>query len=378
MSNPAPAEQDLRFMERAIWLARKGAGRVEPNPLVGCVVVKNGRVIGEGCHRRFGGPHAEVAALRTCQSSPEGATVYVSLEPCCHHGKTPPCVDALIAARVARVVVALRDPYPLVCGEGLRRLRAAGIAVDVGVGGVAAAELLAPFTTRHLLRRPYVIAKWAQSLDGRLAATGGDSRWISGEAARRRVHQLRARVDAILVGSGTVLADDPLLTARNVPVRRVALRVVLDGRLRIPERARLVRTARDFPTQVITSPRRAASDKARRLVRRGVEVVAANVRQERIDLAAMLSDLADSDVTNLLVEGGPTLLRAFLDAGLVDEALVFVAPLFLGGREDRYSVTGRTAQRMRDAARPRRIQSQRCGDDVLYRLRLTDPPAVPE
>ncbi|GAF88580.1 unnamed protein product, partial [marine sediment metagenome] len=207
---------DHRMMARAIALARRGEGHVEPNPMVGCVIVRNRRSIGEGYHRRFGGPHAEIEALLACTRDPQGATVYVSLEPCCHHGKTPPCTDALIAARVARVVVAARDPNPVVRGRGIRRLRTAGIDVETGVLEGEAAEVLAPYATRVRLYRPFVIAKWAQSLDGKLATRTGHSQWISCEASRRRVHRLRARVDAILVGCGTVLADDPLLTARGV------------------------------------------------------------------------------------------------------------------------------------------------------------------
>jgi len=208
------------MMARAIALAKRGEGRVEPNPMVGCVLVRRGQVISEGYHRRFGGPHAEIAALQACQENPRGATVYVSLEPCCHQGKTPPCTEALIEAEVKRVVVAVSDPNPAVAGRGIRRLRAARLAVQTGVLAEEAGELLAPYSTRMKLGRPYVIAKWAQSLDARLATDTGDSRWISCEHSRRMVHRLRSRVDAVLVGSGTVQADDPQLTARDVSLRR--------------------------------------------------------------------------------------------------------------------------------------------------------------
>ncbi|MCH8241283.1 MAG: bifunctional diaminohydroxyphosphoribosylaminopyrimidine deaminase/5-amino-6-(5-phosphoribosylamino)uracil reductase RibD, partial [Planctomycetes bacterium] len=231
-------------MKRAIHLAQQGRGRVEPNPMVGCVIARKDRVIGEGWHRRFAGPHAEIEALKVCTGSLRGATAYVSLEPCCHVGKTPPCTDALIQAGIRRVVVALRDPRVHAGKNGVDLLRRAGIEVDIGTEATAAAELLAPYLTRACLHRPYVIAKWAQSLDGKLSTSSGDSRWISNESSRRFVHQVRARVDAILVGSQTVIADDPCLTARDVPLRRRAKRIVLDTHLRLPLGCRLVETAR--------------------------------------------------------------------------------------------------------------------------------------
>ena len=366
-----PDALDLPMMARAVALARKGEGRVEPNPMVGCVIVRDGRVIGEGCHRRFGGPHAEIEALRACKVSPRGATAYVSLEPCCHHGKTPPCTDALISARLSRVVVAARDPSPAIHGRGIRRLRSAGIEVRTGVLEQEAAEVLAPFTTRVTLRRPYVIAKWAQSLDGKLATQTGDSRWISCEASRRRVHRLRARVDAILVGSGTVLADDPLLTARGVRLCRRAIRVVLDGRLRLPNKCQLEVTAGDVPTLVMTTTAQAATRKANALRRRGAEVIACRARNGRLVLADALRKLAKRDVTNVLVEGGPTILTALFEAGLVDEAFVFTAPLLLGGRRAPGVLGGRGVKHLSAAIKPRSATTQASGDDILHRMRFT-------
>ncbi len=362
---------DHRMMARAIALARRGEGRVEPNPMVGCVIVRNGRVIGEGYHRRFGGPHGEIEALQACRRSPRGATVYLSLEPCCHHGKTPPCTDALIEARVAGVVVAMRDPNRVLRSGGIQRLRAAGIAVETGVLKREAAELLAPYLTRIRLARPFVIAKWAQSVNGKLATHTGHSQWISCDASRRRVHRLRARVDAILVGSGTILADDPLLTARGVSIRRQALRVVLDGRLRIPEKCQLAVTARAVPTLVMTTAVRAQSRKAEHLRRKGVEVIACRAPNGRLAPNDWLRKLAQRDVTNLLVEGGPTILTALLDARLVDEAFIFTAPMLIGGRSAPGALGGRGAARIEAAIRPRSIRTQRSGTDILYRMRLT-------
>jgi diaminohydroxyphosphoribosylaminopyrimidine deaminase/5-amino-6-(5-phosphoribosylamino)uracil reductase len=364
---------DVKMMARAIALARRGEGRVEPNPMVGCVVVRGGRLIGEGYHRRFGGPHAEIEALGRCFGNPRGATVYVSLEPCCHHGKTPPCTDALIAARVARVVVGTRDPNPVVRGRGVRRLRDAGIVVETGILEQEAAELVAPYITRVRLGRPYVIAKWAQSLDGRLATRTGHSQWISCPRSRRRAHRLRARVDAILVGSGTLLADDPLLTARDVPLLRRALRVVLDGRLRTPQSCQIVDTANVHPTLVFTTAAHAGTRKADRLRRRGVEVAACRSRRGRLSVGDCLRKLADRDVTNLLVEGGPTILSALLEAGLVDEAYVFTAPILIGGDGAPGILPGRGAARVDVAVKPRSLRTQRLGTDILYRMRFTEP-----
>jgi diaminohydroxyphosphoribosylaminopyrimidine deaminase/5-amino-6-(5-phosphoribosylamino)uracil reductase len=357
------------MMHRALAMAKKGEGRVEPNPMVGCVIVRNGRIIGQGYHRRFGGPHAEIVALESCTRNPCGATVYVSLEPCCHHGKTPPCTDALIQAGVARVVTPLSDPNLAVNGKGLRRLRAAGIMVTVGVLVHEAAEVLAPFLTCVRLGRPYVIAKWAQSLDGQLITPPGESKWISCESSRRTVHRLRARVDAVLVGVGTVLADNPLLTARDVPLPRRALRVVLDGKLRIPMSANVVSSSKITPTLVLTTPQALKTKKARMLLRRGVEVIACASKGGRLVLGDCMSRLSDRGVTNLLVEGGPTVLRAMLDARLVDEALAFVAPRLIGGKPQALCLTEVVAY-----ADSRGTTVRRCGDDLLFRLRLTDPP----
>lgn len=377
MAAPKASEStstDQLFMRRALRLARRGEGRVEPNPMVGCVICRGGRVIGEGYHRRFGGPHAEVEALRRCSTSARGATAYVTLEPCCHFGKTPPCTNALAEAGIARVVVACRDPHPLVDGGGIAALRRARIDVSLGIEKDEAAELLAPFATVQQLGRPYIIAKWAQSLDGKVATRTGESRWISGEAARQQVHRLRARVDAILVGAGTVRADDPLLTARGVPLRRRALRVVLDGRLNLPMKCQMAVTAREIPTLVFAAAAVATSAKARRLSQCGVEVVGLHAAGSSRFLAAALRELARRGVTNLLVEGGAKVLAGFLDARLVDEALVFVAPLLIGGADAPSAWGGQGFKRLAEARTPRLVGVTRLGQDHLFRLRLTTPP----
>lgn len=371
-----PSALDRQMMARALRLARRGLGRVEPNPMVGCVIARGSRVIGEGYHQRFGGPHAEVLAMRSCAGPLRSATVYVTLEPCCAHEgkKTPPCVDALIEAGVARVVVGAVDPNPAICGRSLRRLRRAGVSVLDGVLADEATELIAPFGCRVRFGRPYVIAKWAQSLDGRLATVTGDSRWISGAQSRRIVHRLRARMDAVLVGIGTVLVDDPQLTARGVTVRRLAARAVLDSRLRIPVECQLVASARRRPTWVLTLPKAAAGDKADRLRERGVEVIAVPGRAGHVDVPRALAMMAKRGVTNLLVEGGGEVLSSFYEAGLVDEALAFVSPRLIGGSDAPAVLPRSNVRFMREAIAPSVVELRRSGDDFLFHLRFAHSP----
>lgn len=319
-------------MDRALELAAQGAGFVEPNPMVGAVVVdEHLNCLGEGHHQRFGGPHAEVHALRQAGNQARGATLYVTLEPCCHQGKTPPCTEAVLAAGIKRVVVAALDPFPQVAGQGVARLRAAGVAVETGLHESAAIQLTAPFRTLIQLNRPFVTAKWAMSLDGKLAARTGISKWISNEASRAIVHQIRGRMDGILVGIGTVLADDPLLTARPAGPR-TATRIVLDSRARLPLNSKLVQTARQLPVLVCTT-RNAPPDRIAALRAAGVEVLTVPADpQQRPDLTACLRELGNRQMTNLLVEGGGTILGDFFDARLIDEVHAFIAPRLIGGR----------------------------------------------
>lgn len=359
-------------MRRALQLARRGQGRVEPNPMVGCVLVRGGRVVGEGYHRRFGGAHAEVEALRRAGENARGATAFVNLEPCCHYGKTPPCTEALIRAGVARVVVGMRDPFPPIDGRGIDRLRRAGVRVDLGVGETEARELNAPFVTRVTLGRPYTILKWAQSLDGRIATRTGDSRWISDAPARRVVHLLRARVDAILVGIGTVLADNPELTARDVALRRLAARVVLDSQLRIPTSSRLIVTASAVKTVVFTTRTGLARNarQAGRLRAAGVELIACPAHRGRVSLRFAMRRLAATGITNLLVEGGGQVSAAFVDQRLADEAMVFVSPRLIGGDGAVAALGGVGAARIKDSPPICRFAVRRVGRELLYDLRF--------
>jgi diaminohydroxyphosphoribosylaminopyrimidine deaminase/5-amino-6-(5-phosphoribosylamino)uracil reductase len=361
-------EAEREFMRRALGLALRGQGRVEPNPMVGCLITHEDHVIAEGYHRRFGGPHAEVEALRRARRSVRGATAYVTLEPCCHTGKTPPCTDALLKAGVARVVAAMVDADPRVQGSGLRRLRRAGVQVDVGLLEAEATDLNRPYLKRTRHGKPYVILKWAQSVDGKIATRTRDSKWISGESSRRIVHCLRARVDAVMVGIGTVLADDPHLTARNVPVRRVATRVVLDTRLRTPRHAHVVTTAAQTPTLILTSRNALAAQaaKARQFGRQAVEITPVRLRRGRLDLTAVLEELGRRQMTNVLVEGGGEVISNLLDRRLADEAYAFVAPLLIGGRQAISAFGGLGVRRVSDCSPPGQPAPRRVGQDLLY------------
>jgi len=369
VSRMDPSSEE-RWMRRAIALAERGRGRVEPNPLVGCVIVRDNRIIGEGFHRKFGGPHAEIDALRRCSGSARGASVYVTLEPCCHHGKTPPCVDALVEAGVARVTAALRDPFPAVAGKGLRRLRQAGIEVHVGLCQAEAKMLNRAYLKLRRAHRPWVILKWAQSLDGKIATRDGTSKWISSVPARREAHRLRGQVDAILVGIETVLADDPLLTCRHVRPRRVATRIVLDSRLRLPENSRLVRTAGEAPVLVATTAAgaRRARGKRARLERAGCEVLVCPVQAGRVKLEALLDELGRRELTNVLVEGGGRVLGAFFEQGLADEAVVFVAPKLMADAQARPALRGRGERDLAALAEHQVLQVRRIGPDVMWQL----------
>jgi diaminohydroxyphosphoribosylaminopyrimidine deaminase/5-amino-6-(5-phosphoribosylamino)uracil reductase len=323
---------DIEAMRRAIGLARQGEGRVEPNPMVGAVIVSAaGEVVGEGFHQRFGGPHAEVVALAAAGEAARGGTLYVTLEPCCHHGKTPPCTDAILAAGIARVVVAAGDPFPAVAGGGIAALRAAGVVVETGVCETESLRLTAPFRMLVTQGRPWVIAKWAASLDGLLAAPPGDDRWISSSESRALVHALRGRVDVILVGIGTALADDPLLTARPEGPRR-SLRIVLDSAARLPLASQLVRTARAWPLLVATGP---AADAGRvaALEAAGAEIWRSADEHSDTRLRELLQELGKRRHTNLLVEGGGAVLDSFFREGLVDEVWSFTAAKVLGDKE---------------------------------------------
>jgi len=370
MNLPAPVDDDLPWMRLALAEADRGRGAVEPNPMVGAVVVRDGRVVGLGHHARFGGPHAEVVALGAAGVAARGATLYVTLEPCCHVGKTPPCTDAILGAGVARVVAAIRDPFPRVDGGGFARLRAAGLAVESGAEADAARRLNAPYLKRLATGLPYVTAKWAMTLDGKTACASGDSRWISGPRSRALVHELRGRMDGIAVGIGTALADDPQLTARPAGPR-VATRIVLDGAARLPTAGRLARTAREAPVLVAVTDH-APAGRVAALEALGCEVVAFP-GGGAVPILPLLEHLGRRGLTNLLVEGGGGVLGAFLDAGQVDAVEVYIAPAIEGGSHPFGPARGAGVAAMAGALRLDRSEIGLIDGDLRIRGTLPRP-----
>ncbi|MDA0657855.1 MAG: bifunctional diaminohydroxyphosphoribosylaminopyrimidine deaminase/5-amino-6-(5-phosphoribosylamino)uracil reductase RibD [Planctomycetota bacterium] len=322
---------DELHMSRALSLAARGRGYAEPNPLVGCVIVQDEHVVAEGWHASFGGPHAEIAALQNATQSVRGGTLYVNLEPCCHYGKTPPCTEAIIKSGVRRVVAAMQDPFPDVAGRGFSLLQAAGIVVEMGVCQREARGLNAPFVKRVTKKLPWVIAKWAMTADGKIAARDRSSQWISNSLSRAYVHQLRGSVDAIVIGVETAIDDDPLLTARPVGPR-TALRVILDRHARLPLNGKLVTTAGEFPTLVMVDSE-ASHDACLELQNKGCEVVVLKSHLSEQQIHETLTLLADRGATNVLLEGGARLSGSFWDAQAIDEVHIFVAPLLIGGQQ---------------------------------------------
>ena len=361
---------ELDAMRAALALARRGLGTVWPNPSVGCVIVNDGRVVGRGWTQPGGRPHGETEALRRAGEAARGAIAHVSLEPCCHWGRTPPCVDALITAGVRRVVVALEDPDPRVAGEGLRRLRAAGLDVEVGLCTEEAAEVNAGFLSRLRLGRPLVTLKFATSLDGRIAIATGESQWITGPPARERAHALRASNDAIMVGTGTVVADDPQLTCRLPGLdHRSPVRVVIDRHLRIPPDARIIADARRVPTWVLTL---GTTDPGRRatFLANGVTLIDIDAdREGQIDLAAALRALGERGITRLLVEGGARLAAAFFRARLIDRIVWVHAPLVIGG-DGIPAIAGFDLATLAEGRTFERLSTETIGDDVLTTFRV--------
>jgi diaminohydroxyphosphoribosylaminopyrimidine deaminase / 5-amino-6-(5-phosphoribosylamino)uracil reductase len=363
-------DPDLPWMRRALAEAERGRGSVEPNPMVGAVVVRDGRAVAVGHHARFGGPHAEVVALAAAGDAARGATLYVTLEPCCHTGKTPPCTDAILRAGVARVVAAMRDPFPRVDGGGFARLLAAGLAVEWGLEADAARRLNAPYLKRLATGLPYVTAKWAMTLDGKTATATGDSRWISSARSRALVHELRGRMDAVAVGVGTALADDPRLTARPPGPRR-PVRLVLDGAARLPADGLLARTAREDPVWVAVTDR-APAERRRALEALGCEVLAF-ATSGPVPVVPLLEELGRRAHTNILVEGGGQVVGDFLDAGQVDAVEVFVAPILEGGTHPFTPARGRGQDLMAQALRLSRPEVCLIDGDVLLRGTLDRP-----
>ena len=392
-------------MRRAIELAKKGGGYVHPNPLVGCVVVKDGEIIAEGYHEKYGEFHAERNALTRCQSETKGASLYVTLEPCCHYGKTPPCTEIIIEKGIKKVFVGILDPNPLVAGKGVKILQDAGIEVEVGLCEDEIRELNKEFLKYITTKRPYVIMKTAMTLDGKIAAYTGDSRWVTNEESRKMVHQLRSEMAGVIVGIGTVLADDPMLNVRLEGNPHQPIRIVVDSNLRIPIDSQLVKTTREYRTIVANtvissdrresrpersesfcqrqknllqtdeiSPLRSASVEMTKTMRTlesfGVELLECQSNNGHVDINDLMTKLGSKGIDSLLLEGGGTLNAAFLEAGCVDEVWAFIAPKIIGGEMAKTPVSGKGIAKMSDAIQLQNIDIQNVNGDILIKGKI--------
>lgn len=367
-----------KYMSLALRLAAKGRGDVEPNPMVGAVIVKNGRIISTGRHKYYGGPHAEVYALESAGKAARGATLYVTLEPCVHFGKTPPCVHAVIEAGIREVVIATRDPFPKVHGKGIRKLKAAGVKVVEGVLAAEALRLNPGYFKRIMTGMPRVIAKWAMTLDGKIAAYTGDSRGISSEEALKYAHRLRAQVDGVIVGINTVLRDDPLLNVRcwqpkgAAPEDYQPARIILDSRCRLPLNSRIAETARWADTLVAVS-KSAPVKKIKRLQKLGLEVMPFGSSKDKVDIIALLRYLGrEREFTNVLIEGGAEVLADAFEKGAVDEVRAIIAPKILAGKTAVTAVGGAGIAKVADALSLTDLKISRLGPDTLITGRIKD------
>ena len=356
------------YMRRAIALARKGRGFTNPNPLVGAVIVKDGRIIGEGFHEKYGQLHAERNAFASLTESAEGAVLYVTLEPCCHYGKTPPCTEAILEHKLSRVVIGSRDPNPLVAGRGAEILRRAGISVAEDFLREECDALNPVFFHYITTKTPYVVMKYAMTADGKIATFTGASRWITGEAARSRVQRLRADYMGIMAGIGTVLADNPMLNAR-IPGAGNPLRIICDSRLRIPLDSKICQTARQYPTLLVCGGGEGLAEKKRQLTDLGVEVLDAGDTEGRVELSRLMEILGARRIDSILLEGGGVLNEAALRAGIVQEIQIFLAPKLFGGQSAKTPVEGRGVALPGDAYQFAVADMERVGEDVLITLR---------
>ncbi len=370
LSMRANSSQDLHYMTLALRLAAKGRGTTSPNPMVGAIVVNRGRIVGRGFHLRPGLPHAEALALRRARTKAQGGTLYVTLEPCCHLKKrTAPCVPTIIGAGIKRVVIAQPDPNPLVDGRGIRALRRAGTSVILGVARQEAEALNEAY--RHWVRtkRPYVVLKAGMTLDGQIATSSGEAKWITSKSSRREVHQLRSSVDAVLVGVGTVRADNPSLTARTGSyltrlAKKQPLRVVVDSRLRTPRAAKILRQV-DGARTLIATTRAAPAARRLALQRQGVEVVVLPLVRGRVSLAAVMHELGKRGITSLLVEGGAEINAAMLKAKLVQRVRLYVAPALLGGIDAKGMIGGKSPGRLTAALKLKHVHTRSLGGDLV-------------
>ncbi len=356
---------EKKFMRRALELAEKGEGYTKPNPIVGAVIVRDGRIIGEGYHERYGGPHAEVNALKSLREDAAGADMYVTLEPCAHYGKTPPCADAIIRHGIARVFIAAVDPNPVTSGKGIKKLMEAGIDVRTGLLEKEAARQNEIFFKYITTKRPFVILKSAMTLDGKIATSTGDSRWVTGEASRELVHRLRHKVSGIMAGIGTVLADDPLLTARREGVETSdPVRIIIDSRARIPADRRVLEVT-DKTRTILAVTEAADPEKIRELEAKGVSVIRIPDRKGRVDLKILMKELGGRGIDSILLEGGAELNFSALTEGIVDKIMVFIAPKIVGGAEAKTPVGGEGIKLMKHALQLQEVDIARIDGDIL-------------
>jgi diaminohydroxyphosphoribosylaminopyrimidine deaminase/5-amino-6-(5-phosphoribosylamino)uracil reductase len=364
---------DDQWMRQVLHLAKKGRGRTSPNPVVGALVVNGGKVVGQGYHARAGEPHAEILALQQAGENARGATLYINLEPCTHYGRTPPCAPKVIEAQVKKVVIGMKDPNPVVRGRGIESLRQAGLSVRMGVLEKECQTVNEAFCKYIIKKEPFVILKVASTLDGKIATQRGDSQWITGENSRRFVHRLRNQVDGVLVGIGTVLRDDPLLTAR-IRGGRDPYRIVLDSRLRIEEGARVF--GKDPSRVILCTTQEGPKDKMARLEKRGVQILIVDAKQQRIDLNACLGRLGAMGIMTLLVEGGSRVNGSFLDERLVDKFYFFLSPKWIGDQEAPGIFGGHGIKDLQEAVTLKDIRARRVGEDFLlegYVVKGSDP-----
>lgn len=353
---------DSEYMSRAIELARRGEGWTNPNPMVGAVIVKDGKIIGEGYHAKCGELHAERNAIASLRESAEGATLYVTLEPCCHHGKTPPCTDAILEQKIAKVVIGSRDPNPRVCGKGAELLRKAGVIVEEDFMREECDKLNPVFFHYITTKMPYVVMKYAMTADGKIATKTGASKWITGPQAREEVQRIRHRYMGIMVGIQTVLADDPLLNVR-LPGKKSPIRIICDSSLRIPPESRICQTAGEY--QTIVAYAEADEQKALRLQDMGIEVIKCPDAYGRVDLKKLMTCLGDRGIDSILLEGGGTLNDSALRAGIVQKAFVFIAPKLFGGAGSKTPVGGLGVETPDEAAMLALTNIRQIGDDLL-------------
>jgi diaminohydroxyphosphoribosylaminopyrimidine deaminase/5-amino-6-(5-phosphoribosylamino)uracil reductase len=353
---------DVKWMKRALRLAEKGRGRTSPNPMVGAILVKDGKVVGEGYHARAGEAHAEILAIRKAGEEARGSTLYLNLEPCTHYGRTPPCAPVVIEAGVKRVVIGMEDPNPLVKGKGVGNLKSAGLDVVVGILEQECRRLNEAFCKYILKKEPFTILKVAATLDGKIATRKGDSKWISGEASRRYVHRLRDQVDGIVVGIGTILKDDPMLTVR-IKGGRDPYRIILDSRLRIPEKAKVIGTS---PSKtIVATTELAPKEKVERLEKNGIRVLIFDSKQGRVHLKPCLSKLGEMGMISLLVEGGSQVNGSFLDEGLIDKLILIFSPKVIGDKQALGIFEGKGVTTLKEAIPLNGLRVRRIGEDIV-------------